>query len=169
MFTISEYHYYVIHLPSGGDQMVDVKPFANGASTIEPDTATDQTADSLVLSTQAASQILNPGTLLRQINQLGPSERCSPTQAQNMGKQLLTIIAYHEKNNVSLPGVCVCVCVCVCRSSEKVRLRCMYVCVCLLLCMSNCTVYCLVYPTCNKGMLSCLSEGVCDCGCMLYL
>lgn len=57
---------------------------------------------------------LNPSVLLRQINQLGPSERCSPIQAGNMGKKLLTIIAYHEQNNLSLPGtpsVCeLCVC-----------------------------------------------------------
>lgn len=52
---------------------------------------------------------LDPSSLLRQINQLGPSERCSPVQAGSMGKKLLTIIAYHEQNNLSLPGVCVCV------------------------------------------------------------
>ncbi len=71
--------------------------------------------------------------LLNQMNQLGPSDRCTPTQAQAMGQQLLSIIAYHERNKITLPGLpspppfiflslflslslslshCVCVCVC---------------------------------------------------------
>ena len=43
--------------------------------------------------------------LLNQMNQLGPSDRCTPTQAQAMGQQLLAIIAYHERNKVTLPGI----------------------------------------------------------------
>lgn len=42
--------------------------------------------------------------LLNQMNQLGPSDRCTPTQAQAMGQQLLSIIAYHERNKITLPG-----------------------------------------------------------------
>ena len=48
--------------------------------------------------------------LLNQMNQLGPSDRCTPSQAQAMGQQLLSIIAYHERNKITLPGtfyVCV--------------------------------------------------------------
>lgn len=44
--------------------------------------------------------------LLNQMNQLGPSDRCTPTQAQAMGQQLLSIIAYHERNKITLPGAC---------------------------------------------------------------
>ncbi len=54
--------------------------------------------------------MLDPSSLLRQINQLGPSERCSPVQAGSMGKKLLTIIAYHEQNNLALPGTLSVVC-----------------------------------------------------------
>jgi hypothetical protein len=43
--------------------------------------------------------------LLNQMNQLGPSDRCTPTQAQAMGQQLLSIIAYHERNKITLPGL----------------------------------------------------------------
>lgn len=42
--------------------------------------------------------------LLNQMNQLGPSDRCTPSQAQAMGQQLLSIIAYHERNKITLPG-----------------------------------------------------------------
>lgn len=73
---------------------------------------------------------LDPTSLLRQINQLGPSERCSPIQAGSMGKKLLTIIAYHEQNNLSLPGVCMSLCVC-----ELCQVQCVMcgvsVCVCV--------------------------------------
>ena len=64
-------------------------------------------------------------SLLNQMNQLGPSDRCTPSQAQAMGQQLLSIIAYHERNKITLPGVmwCVCVCVSVC------------VCVCVCVCV----------------------------------
>lgn len=41
--------------------------------------------------------------LLNQMNQLGPSDRCTPSQAQAMGQQLLSIIAYHERNKITLP------------------------------------------------------------------
>ena len=59
--------------------------------------------------------------LLNQMNQLGPSDRCTPSQAQAMGQQLLSIIAYHERNKITLPGLSppsVCVCVCVCMGKQ---------------------------------------------------
>ena len=42
-------------------------------------------------------------TLLSQMNQLGPSDRCTPSQAQAMGQQLLAVIALHERNKLPLP------------------------------------------------------------------
>lgn len=42
--------------------------------------------------------------LLTQMNQLGPSERCTQSQAVSMGQQLLAIIAQHERSKMPLPG-----------------------------------------------------------------
>ena len=36
---------------------------------------------------------------------LGPTDRCTPTQAQSMGQQVLAIIALQERNKLPLPGV----------------------------------------------------------------
>ena len=38
------------------------------------------------------------------MNQLGPADRCTPSQAQAMGQQLLAIIALHERSKLTLPG-----------------------------------------------------------------
>lgn len=45
-------------------------------------------------------------SLLTQMNQLGPSERCTPSQAVSMGQQLLAIIAQHERSKMPLPSEC---------------------------------------------------------------
>lgn len=60
------------------------------------------------------------------MNALGPTDRCTPSQAQAMGQQVLAVIALHEKNTLQLPrefplmvplllcgsgGVIVCMCV----------------------------------------------------------
>lgn len=44
-----------------------------------------------------------PGSLLSQMNALGPTDRCTPSQAQAMGQQVLAVIALHEKNTLQLP------------------------------------------------------------------
>ena len=47
--------------------------------------------------------------LLTQMNQLGPSERCTASQAQSMGQQLLGIMAQSKRAKNPLPcefGVC---------------------------------------------------------------
>ena len=46
---------------------------------------------------------LTPSSLLTQMNALGPTDRCTPSQAQAMGQQVLAVIALHEKNTLQLP------------------------------------------------------------------
>jgi hypothetical protein len=41
--------------------------------------------------------------LLTQMNQLGPSERCTASQAQSMGQQLLGIMAHSKRTKNPLP------------------------------------------------------------------
>lgn len=48
---------------------------------------------------------LSSSALLSQMSMIGPSDRCTPSQAQAMGQQLLAIIAVHERNKLPLPGV----------------------------------------------------------------
>lgn len=43
-------------------------------------------------------------SLVSQMSQLGPADRCTPSQAQAMGQQLLAIIALHERSKMSLPS-----------------------------------------------------------------
>lgn len=43
------------------------------------------------------------GTLFSQLTPLGPTDRCTPSQAQAMGQQILSIIAVHERGKVPLP------------------------------------------------------------------
>ena len=50
-----------------------------------------------------SSHSLSPSTLLTQMNSLGPTDRCTPSQAQAMGRQVLAVIALHEKNTLQLP------------------------------------------------------------------
>ena len=71
---------------------------------------TQDNQDGDVNSPGGAANGADATALLNQMNQLGPSDRCTPSQAQAMGQQLLSIIAYHERNKITLPGECVCVC-----------------------------------------------------------
>jgi hypothetical protein len=43
------------------------------------------------------------GPLISQICALGPKDRCTPSQAQSMGRQVLSQIVTHENNKTSLP------------------------------------------------------------------
>lgn len=50
------------------------------------------------------------GSLASQLCPLGPKDRCTPSQAQAMGEQLLSLMATHEANGTALP----------CKFKEKV-------------------------------------------------
>ncbi|KAL5476330.1 hypothetical protein EMCRGX_G026259 [Ephydatia muelleri] len=43
------------------------------------------------------------GALFNQLTPMGPTDRCTPSQAQAMGQQILSIIAVHERGKVPLP------------------------------------------------------------------
>ena len=45
----------------------------------------------------------SPGSLASQLCPLGPKDRCTPSQAQAMGQQVLALIAMHEANKTTLP------------------------------------------------------------------
>lgn len=47
---------------------------------------------------------LTPGSLASQLCPLGPKDRCTPSQAQAMGQQILALLAMYEKNKLPLPG-----------------------------------------------------------------
>lgn len=57
-----------------------------------------------IQQSHSGTEPITAATLLSQMNQLGPSDRCTPSQAQAMGQQLLSIIACHERNTMALPG-----------------------------------------------------------------
>lgn len=56
------------------------------------------------VSPSPAPLSLSSSALLSQMSMIGPSDRCTPSQAQAMGQQLLAIIAVHERNKLPLPG-----------------------------------------------------------------
>ena len=62
-----------------------------------------QPPSSTTTSTPLASHTITPSALLSQMNALGPTDRCTPSQAQAMGQQVLAVIALHEKNTLQLP------------------------------------------------------------------
>ena len=43
---------------------------------------------------------LTPGSLASQLCPLGPKDRCTPSQAQAMGQQILALLAMYEKNKL---------------------------------------------------------------------
>lgn len=47
---------------------------------------------------------LTPGSLASQLCPLGPKDRCTPSQAQAMGQQVLALLAMYEKSKLPLPG-----------------------------------------------------------------
>ena len=47
--------------------------------------------------------LLQAGSLASQLCPLGPKERCTPSQAQAMGQQVLGLMALHESNGTSMP------------------------------------------------------------------
>ena len=49
------------------------------------------------------NRILQAGSLASQFCPLGPKERCTPSQAQAMGEQILGLMAMHESNGTPLP------------------------------------------------------------------
>ena len=64
---------------------------ANNADRTPSNSSSDRTVNS------------SSSMLLTQMNQLGPSERCTPSQAQAMGQQLLGIMAQSKRTKAPLP------------------------------------------------------------------
>lgn len=46
---------------------------------------------------------LQIGSLANQLCPLGPKDRCTPSQAQAMGQQILSLIMTHENNKLPMP------------------------------------------------------------------
>ena len=65
----------------------------------QPDPPTSNPSSSQLLS----SNDLPLGSLASQLCPLGPKDRCTPSQAQAMGQQVLALMAMHEANAISLP------------------------------------------------------------------
>lgn len=75
------------------------------SSTSSPSPPSDHPSQPPPVTT--APLTITPSSLLSQMNSLGPTDRCTPSQAQAMGQQVLAVIALHEKNTLQLPCECV--------------------------------------------------------------
>ena len=82
-------------------------PTTSHTGTPSPPTSLSATApqasSTSTSSSAALPQSLSPSSLLTQMSSLGPTDRCTPSQAQAMGQQVLAVIALHEKNTLQLP------------------------------------------------------------------
>ena len=87
-----------MELPSPSPSVSHVgtpSPPVSQVTTPQPPLSTSNTA--------ITPRSVSPSALLNQMNSLGPSDRCTPSQAQAMGQQVLAVIALHEKNTLQLP------------------------------------------------------------------
>lgn len=87
-----------VELPSPSPSVSHVgtpSPPVSQVTTPQPPLSTSNTA--------ITPRSVSPSALLNQMNSLGPSDRCTPSQAQAMGQQVLAVIALHEKNTLQLP------------------------------------------------------------------
>lgn len=86
----------------GPDQQLDLEQ--SPPETRQRETYNCSLLDNLTSPVAVMKVGLSPGSLASQLCPLGPKDRCTPSQAQAMGQQVLALLAMHEKNNLSLPG-----------------------------------------------------------------
>lgn len=107
-------HPIIPQLPSDHSPILRSTPTPSSGTTSPHShpvhTPTTSSGASLPHPSDTPETPVSSASLLSQMNQLGPSERCTPSQAVSMGQQLLAIIAQQERGKMALPSEYSCVC-----------------------------------------------------------